>query len=241
MSNVKYVYTFGGKVAEGKADMKNLLGGKGANLAEMCLLGLPVPAGFTITTECCTAYYANNCQLPASLMAEVWEGMKNVEKIMGLKYDDTENPLLISCRSGARSSMPGMMDTVLNIGLSSKTLPGLIKKTNNPRFVYDSYRRLIMMYADVVMEKAEGIEPADGKGIRKQLDDMLDEFKKEKKYTVDTQITAEELLELANAFKVKIKEVLGTEFPDDAKAQLEGCIKAVFKSWNGKKAISYRR
>src|SRR5574344_559070 len=241
MSNVKRVYTFGAKSAEGKADMKNLLGGKGANLAEMCLLGLPVPAGFTITTECCTAYYANNCQLPASLMDEVWEGMKNVEKIMGLKYDDTENPLLISCRSGARSSMPGMMDTVLNIGLSSKTLPGLIKKTNNPRFVYDSYRRLIMMYADVVMEKAEGIEPADGKGIRKQLDDMLDEFKKEKKYTVDTQITAEELLELANAFKVKIKEVLGTEFPDDAKAQLEGGIKAVFKSWNGKKAISYRR
>lgn len=241
MSNVKYVYTFGGKIAEGKADMKNLLGGKGANLAEMCLLGLPVPAGFTITTECCTAYYANNCQLPASLMDEVWEGMKNVEKIMGLQYDNAENPLLISCRSGARSSMPGMMDTVLNIGLSSKTIPGLIKKTNNPRFVYDSYRRLIMMYADVVMEKAEGIEPTDGKGIRKQLDDMLDEFKHKKGYSVDTQITADELLELANAFKVRIKEVLGTEFPDDAKAQLEGGIKAVFKSWNGKKAISYRR
>ncbi len=241
MSNVKYVYTFGGKIAEGKADMKNLLGGKGANLAEMCLLGLPVPAGFTITTECCTAYYANNCQLPASLMADVWEGMKNVEKIMGLQYDNAENPLLISCRSGARSSMPGMMDTVLNIGLSSKTIPGLIKKTNNPRFVYDSYRRLIMMYADVVMEKAEGIEPTDGKGIRKQLDDMLDEFKHKKGYSVDTQITADELLELADAFKVRIKEVLGTEFPDDAKAQLEGGIKAVFKSWNGKKAISYRR
>src|SRR5574344_583556 len=241
MSNVKRVYTFGAKSAEGKADMKNLLGGKGANLAEMCLLGLPVPAGFTITTECCTAYYANNCQLPASLMDEVWEGMKNVEKIMGLKYDDTENPLLVSCRSGARSSMPGMMDTVLNIGLSSKTIPGLIKKTNNPRFVYDSYRRLIMMYADVVMEKAEGIEPTDGKGIRKQLDDMLDEFKHKKGYSVDTQITADELLELANAFKVRIKEVLGTEFPDDAKAQLEGGIKAVFKSWNGKKAVSYRK
>ncbi|MBR3572139.1 MAG: pyruvate, phosphate dikinase [Bacteroidales bacterium] len=241
MSNVKYVYTFGGKTAEGKADMKNLLGGKGANLAEMCLLGLPVPAGLTITTECCTAYYANNCQLPAGLMDEVWAGMKNVENIMGLKYDDAENPLLVSCRSGARSSMPGMMDTVLNIGLSSKTLPGLIKKTNNPRFVYDSYRRLIMMYADVVMEKAEGIEPADGKGIRKILDDMLDEFKSMKGYKSDTEITAEELLKLADAFKAKIKEVLGTEFPDDAKAQLEGGIKAVFKSWNGKKAISYRR
>ncbi|MBO6051591.1 MAG: pyruvate, phosphate dikinase [Bacteroidales bacterium] len=241
MSKVKYVYTFGGKTAEGKADMKNLLGGKGANLAEMCLLGLPVPAGLTITTECCTAYYGNNCQLPNGLMDEVWAGMAQMEKIMGMKYDDPENPLLVSCRSGARSSMPGMMDTVLNIGLSSKTLPGLIKKTNNPRFVYDSYRRLIMMYADVVMEKAEGIEPADGKGIRKQLDDMLDQFKESKGYKSDTEITADELLQLANAFKAKIKEVLGTEFPDDAKAQLEGGIKAVFKSWNGKKAISYRR
>ena len=241
MSKVKYVYTFGGKTAEGKADMKNLLGGKGANLAEMCLLGLPVPAGLTITTECCTAYYGNNCQLPEGLMDEVWAGMSKMESIMGMKYDDPENPLLVSCRSGARSSMPGMMDTVLNIGLSSKTLPGLIKKTNNPRFVYDSYRRLIMMYADVVMEKAEGIEPADGKGIRKQLDDMLDAFKESKGYKSDTEITADELLQLANAFKAKIKEVLGTEFPDDAKAQLEGGIKAVFKSWNGKKAISYRR
>ena len=129
MSNVKYVYTFGGKTAEGKADMKNLLGGKGANLAEMCLLGLPVPAGLTITTECCTAYYANNCQLPDHLMADVWKAMENVEKIMGRKYDDPENPLLVSCRSGARTSMPGMMDTVLNIGLSSKTIPGPLTRT----------------------------------------------------------------------------------------------------------------
>ncbi|MBQ4475540.1 MAG: pyruvate, phosphate dikinase [Bacteroidales bacterium] len=241
MSKVKYVYTFGGKTAEGKADMKNLLGGKGANLAEMCLLGLPVPAGLTITTECCTAYYANNCNLPDTLMEDVWEGMKNVENIMGMKYGDTENPLLVSCRSGARSSMPGMMDTVLNIGLCSKTIPGLIKKTNNERFVYDSYRRLIMMYADVVMEKAEGIEPADGKGIRKILDDMLDEFKHNKGYKSDTEITADELKQLAEEFKAKVKEVLGTEFPDDARAQMEGGIKAVFKSWNGKKAISYRR
>lgn len=241
MSKVKYVYTFGGKTAEGKADMKNLLGGKGANLAEMCLMGLPVPAGLTITTECCTAYYGNNQQLPTGLMDEVWEGMKGVEKVMGLTYDDPENPLLLSCRSGARSSMPGMMDTVLNIGLTSKTIPGLIKKTGNPRFVYDSYRRLIMMYADVVMEKAEDRDPAEGKGIRKILDDMLDEFKKEKNYKSDTDISAEELLELANAFKAKIKKALGAEFPDDAKAQLEGGIRAVFKSWNGKKAISYRR
>lgn len=237
----KYVYTFGGKTAEGKADMKNLLGGKGANLAEMCLLGLPVPAGLTITTECCTAYYENNCQLPAGLMDDVWKGMENVERLMGMKYDDPENPLLVSCRSGARSSMPGMMDTVLNIGLSSKTIPGLIKKTNNPRFVYDSYRRLIMMYADVVMEKSEGIEPADGKGIRKQLDDMLDEYKNLHNYKSDTELSAEDLVKLAEAFKLKVKEVLGTEFPDDARAQMEGGIKAVFKSWNGKKAVSYRK
>lgn len=237
----KYVYTFGGKTAEGNASMKNELGGKGANLAEMCLLKLPVPAGLTISTECCTAYYENNCQLPAGLMDEVHAGMKNMENIMGMKYGDPENPLLVSCRSGARKSMPGMMDTVLNIGLCSKTIPGLIKKTNNPRFVYDSYRRLIMMYADVVMEKAEGIEPADGKSIRKQLDDMLDAFKEAKGYKSDTEIKAEELQQLAEDFKVRIKEVLGTEFPDDAEAQLEGGIKAVFKSWNGKKAISYRR
>ena len=237
----KYVYTFGGKTAEGKADMKNLLGGKGANLAEMCLLGLPVPAGLTITTECCTAYYANNCELPQGLMEEVWKGVENIEKIMGMKYDDAENPLLVSCRSGARSSLPGMMDTVLNIGLSSKTIPGMLKKTNNPRFVYDSYRRLIMMYADVVMEKSEGIEPADGKGIRKQLDDMLDDYKALKGYKSDTELTAEDLIKLSEAFKVKVKEVLGVEFPDDAKAQMEGGIKAVFKSWNGKKAVSYRK
>ena len=237
----KYVYTFGGKTAEGNASMKNELGGKGANLAEMCLLKLPVPAGLTITTECCTAYYQNNCQLPAGLMDEVHAGMKNMENIMGMRYGDPENPLLVSCRSGARKSMPGMMDTVLNIGLCSKTIPGLIKKTNNPRFVYDSYRRLIMMYADVVMEKAEGIEPADGKSIRKQLDDMLDAYKEKMGYKSDTELKAEELQQLAEDFKVRIKEVLGTEFPDDAEAQLEGGIKAVFKSWNGKKAISYRR
>ena len=138
MSNIKRVYRFGNKKAEGRADMKNLLGGKGANLAEMCLLGLPVPAGFTITTDVCTEYYANNCKLPKELMPEVWEAMKETEKIMGMKYGDPENALLVSCRSGARSSMPGMMDTVLNIGLCSATIPGFIKKTKNPRFVYDS-------------------------------------------------------------------------------------------------------
>ena len=242
MANVKkYVYTFGGKTAEGKAEMKNLLGGKGANLAEMCLLALPVPAGLTITTECCTDYYENNCSLPQGLMDEVWAGMKKIEDVMGLKYGDSENCLLLSCRSGARSSMPGMMDTVLNIGLSSKTIPGLIKKTNNPRFVYDSYRRLIMMYADVVMEKAEGLEPTNGVGIRRILDDMLDEYKHSKGCKSDTDLTTEDLMSLAESFKKTIKESIGVEFPDDAAAQLEGGIKAVFKSWNGKKAISYRR
>jgi len=240
MAKVKYVYTFGGKKAEGKADMKNLLGGKGANLAEMCLLKLPVPAGFTITTECCTDYFKNGSKLPASLMGEVWAAMKATEKIMGMGYGDPANPLLVSCRSGARKSMPGMMDTVLNIGLCTATIPGLLKKTNNPRFVWDSYRRLIMMYADVVMEKAEGIEPKDGKGIRKQLDEMLDEFKHRKGYKSDTEINADELKQLAEDFKERVKQVLGKEFPDDAKEQLIGGIQAVFKSWNGKKAVSYR-
>ena len=238
---IKYVYFFGAKKAEGRADMKNLLGGKGANLAEMCHLGLPVPAGFTITTECCTAYYANKCQLPSSLMPEVWAAMKKTEDVMKMKYGDPQNPLLVSCRSGARKSMPGMMDTVLNIGLCSATIPGLIKKTNNPRFVWDSYRRLIMMYADVVMEKAEGIEPADGKGIRKQLDEMLDAYKHNKGVKSDTDLSADDLKTLSEQFKERVKEVLGKEFPDDAKEQLEGGIKAVFKSWNGKKAVSYRR
>jgi pyruvate,orthophosphate dikinase len=241
MSKVKRVYSFGNRTADGKTDMKNLLGGKGANLAEMCLLGLPVPAGFTITTDVCTEYYQNNLQLPAELMPEVWEAMKKTEEAMGMKYGDRENALLVSCRSGARSSMPGMMDTVLNIGLCSETIPGLIKKTGNPRFVWDSYRRLIMMYADVVMEKAEGMEPADGKGIRKQLDEMLDEFKHARGYKADTDLTSDELKDLAEAFKKRIRESLGNDFPDDAREQLEGSIKAVFKSWNGKKAVSYRR
>lgn len=241
MSKVKRVYSFGRKTAEGKADMKNLLGGKGANLAEMCLLGLPVPAGFTITTDACNEYYDNNCTLPKELMPEVWAAMKLTEETMGMKYGDPKNALLVSCRSGARKSMPGMMDTVLNIGLCTETIPGFLKKTNNPRFVWDSYRRLIMMYADVVMEKAEGIELGEGKGIRKQLDAMLDEFKKKKGYKSDTEISADELKDLSEKFKKKVKQVLGKPFPDNAKEQLEGSIKAVFKSWNGKKAVSYRR
>lgn len=237
----KYVYTFGGKTAEGKAEMKNLLGGKGANLAEMCHLGLPVPAGLTITTECCTDYYANGCQLPDDLLPQVEEGIKRVEQVMGMVYGDKDNCLLLSCRSGARSSMPGMMDTVLNIGLCSATIPGLIKKTNNPRFVYDSYRRLIMMYADVVMEKAEGLEPANGVGIRRILDDMLDEYKRSKSYKSDTDLTTEDLMYLSEEFKKTVKQHMGVDFPDNAREQLMGGIKAVFKSWNGKKAVAYRK
>ena len=237
----KRVYRFGGKTAEGDGKMRELLGGKGANLAEMSLLGMPVPAGFTITTECCTEYYALGGGYTQALKRDVAEALKATEKIMGKTFGDENDPLLVSCRSGARSSMPGMMDTILNIGLCSKTIPGMIRKTGNPRFVYDAYRRLIMMYSDVVMEKAEGIEPEDGMGIRQQLDKMMSDLKAAKGYKSDTEITADELRDLAEAFKVRIKEVLGVEFPDDAQAQLWGSIGGVFKSWNGKRAIRYRQ
>ncbi len=237
----KYVYFFGGKSAEGDASQKNLLGGKGANLAEMCLIGLPVPAGFTVSTECCTDFFANGTKYPESLKAEVEAATKRIEESMGMKFGDPVNPLLVSCRSGARKSMPGMMETVLNVGLCSSTIPGLIKKTNNPRFVYDAYRRLIMMYSDVVMEKAEGIEAKDGKGIRKVLDEILEGVKHKKGYKSDTDLTADELKDLAETFKKTVKKVLKAEFPDDPWKQMWGGIGAVFKSWNGKRAISYRR
>jgi pyruvate,orthophosphate dikinase len=237
----KYVFTFGGGKAEGNAKMKNELGGKGANLAEMCLLGLPVPAGFTISTECCTDYFRQGSKFPASLAAEVAAALKLTEATMGLKFGDPQNPLLVSCRSGARKSMPGMMETVLNVGLCSATIPGLIRKTGNSRFVWDAYRRLIMMYSDVVMEKAEGIEPADGKGIRKQLDEMLDEYKHRKGCKSDTDLSSDDLELLAAEFKRRVKKVLGKDFPDDPMQQLWGGVGAVFKSWNGKRAISYRR
>ena len=237
----KRVYCFGGKTAEGDGSMRELLGGKGANLAEMSKLGMPVPAGFTITTECCAEYYELGGGYTNELKAEVKAALEATEKQMGKKFGDPNDPLLVSCRSGARSSMPGMMDTILNIGLCSETIPGMIAKTGNPRFVYDAYRRLIMMYSDVVMEKAEGIEPADGQGIRQQLDRMMSELKESRGYTSDTEITADELKELCEKFKVKVKEVLGVEFPDTASAQLWGSIGGVFKSWNGKRAIAYRR
>lgn len=240
----KYVYFFGGGKADGNESMKELLGGKGANLAEMAghpKLRLPVPPGFTITTEVCTYYYQNKKTYPKELKAQVDAAMAKVEKLMGKKFGDPKNPLLVSVRSGARKSMPGMMDTVLNIGLCESTLPGLIEQTQNPRFAYDSYRRLIMMYSDVVMEKAAGIEPKDGKGIRKLLDEHLEKVKHAKGYTTDTELTVDDLKQLVVDFKQMIKDVLGKEFPDDPQAQLWGGIGAVFASWNGKRAVEYRR
>lgn len=238
----KYVYLFGAKrLTEGRAAMKNLLGGKGANLAEMCRMGLPVPAGFTISTEGCSAYFKNKMSFPASMKKEVAAALTKVEAQMQMKFGDPRRPLLLSCRSGARRSMPGMMETVLNVGLCSRTIPGLIARTNNERFVYDAYRRLIMMYADVVMEKAEGREPAEGQGIRKQLDDMLSELKRARGYQSDTDLTTEELKKLCEDFKARVKQVLGVPFPDNHLQQLWGSIGAVFKSWNGKRAVAYRR
>jgi pyruvate, orthophosphate dikinase len=238
---MKYIYEFNKKNTEGDATQKNLLGGKGANLAEMAKLGLPVPAGFTISTECCNNYLESNGTFPEELYQQIDSAMKNIESEMGMQFGDKENPLLISCRSGARQSMPGMMETVLNIGLSSKTIPGLIEKTNNEWFVYDAYRRLIMMYSDVVMEKAEDIKPEDGMGIRLNLEMILNDLKNDKGYENDTDIETPEMKNLCEKFKRKIKDTFGTEFPDDPKDQLMGAIGAVFKSWNGKRAISYRR
>jgi len=240
----KYVYSFGGGKADGNESMKNLLGGKGANLAEMAghkNLKLPVPPGFTITTEVCTYYYANKRTYPKVLKQEVVAALNKVEKLMGKKFGDPANPLLVSVRSGARKSMPGMMETVLNVGLTEKTIPGMIKQTGNERFVYDAYRRLIMMYSDVVMEKAAGIEPKDDLGIRRQLDKIMDEVKHKKGVKSDTDLNASDLKSLCSVFKAKIKEVLKKDFPDDPMEQIWGGVGAVFASWNGKRAISYRR
>ncbi|MFA5553319.1 MAG: pyruvate, phosphate dikinase [Phycisphaerae bacterium] len=237
----KWVYFFGGKKADGNAKMKNLLGGKGANLAEMAKLGVPVPPGFTLTTDVCTYYYANKRKYPAGLKEKVNEAMRKIEKIMGKKFGDPNDPLLMSVRSGARKSMPGMMETVLNIGLTTKTIPGLIAKSRNERFVYDAYRRLIMMYSDVVMEKAAGIEPKEDQGIRRQLEKIMDHLKSQKGYKTDTEMDVTDLKNICELFKSRVKEVLGKEFPDDPETQLWGGIHAVFASWNGKRAVSYRR
>lgn len=237
----KYVYSFGGGKADGKADMKELLGGKGANLAEMANLGIPVPAGFTITTEVCTHYYKNGRKYPKELTGQVKLAVAKMERVMAAKFGDVRNPLLVSVRSGARSSMPGMMETVLNVGLTTKTIPGLIQKTGNDRFVYDAYRRLIMMYSDVVMEKAAGIEPKEGKGIRHQLEREMAAMKSERGVTQDTDLTAEDLKRLVEIFKAKVQDVLGKPFPDDPIQQLWGGVGAVFQSWNGRRAVAYRR
>lgn len=239
----KYVYFFGGGRADGNESMKNLLGGKGANLAEMAghpKLRLPVPPGFTITTEVCTYYYDHKKTYPKILKSQVEEALKRMEKLSGKKFGDTDNPLLVSVRSGARRSMPGMMETVLNIGLNENTIKGIIQHSGDERFAYDAYRRLIMMYADVVMEKAAGIE-TKGKGIRKLLDEKLEQLKHEKGYKSDTELSAEELKELVKDYKKTVKKVLGSEFPDDPWQQLWGGIGAVFASWNGKRAVEYRR
>ncbi len=240
----KCVYFFGGGKADGNESMKNLLGGKGANLAEMAghpSLKLPVPPGFTVTTDVCIAFLKNKKTYPKELAGQVNKAMAQVEKIMGKKFGDPTNPLLVSVRSGARKSMPGMMETVLNVGLTEKTIAGLIKMTGNERFVYDAYRRLIMMYSDVVMEKAAGIEPKGGKGIRKVLDEKLEKIKHSKGYKADTDLTVNDLKALVADFKNTVKDVLGRAFPDDANEQLWGGIGAVFSSWNGKRAFEYRR
>lgn len=240
----KYVYFFGGGRADGNESMKNLLGGKGANLAEMAghpKLKLPVPPGFTITTEVCTYYYDHKKTYPAVLKNQLQTALTEVEKIMGKKFGDANDPLLVSVRSGARRSMPGMMETVLDIGLNEQTVKGLIKQSGDERFAYDAYRRLIMMYADVVMEKGNSLEPKKGKGIRKVLDEKLEAIKHKQGYTSDTDLTVPELKALVKDFKGTVKKVLGTPFPDDPFEQLWGSIGAVFSSWNGKRAIDYRR
>jgi pyruvate,orthophosphate dikinase len=237
----RYVYFFGAGKADGRADMKELLGGKGANLAEMVNLGIPVPPGFTITTAVCTHYYAHNRRYPKALPAQVAAAMARIEKIMGKKFGDPSNPLLVSCRSGARASMPGMMETVLNLGLTTATIPGMIALTKNPRFVWDAYRRLIMMYSDVVMEKAAGLEPAEDQGIRRQLERIMDQVKRQVSAKVDTDLGADQLETLCRQFRAKVEQVIGKPFPDDPQEQLWGAIGAVFQSWNGKRAISYRR
>ena len=241
---IKYVYSFGGGKADGNESMKNLLGGKGANLAEMAghpKLRLPVPPGFTVTTEVCTYYYDNKKAYPKVLKQQVQEAMQKMEKLMGKKFGDVKNPLLVSVRSGARRSMPGMMETVLNVGLNEETIQGIITKSGDARFAYDAYRRLIMMYADVVMEKAGGIEPKAGKGIRKVLDEKLEKVKHAKGYQFDTDLTVDELKKLVKDFKATVVKVLGKPFPEDPYEQLWGSMGAVFSSWMGKRAIEYRR
>jgi pyruvate,orthophosphate dikinase len=230
MAGGKYVYFFGEGKAEGKAEMRDLLGGKGANLAEMTNLGIPVPAGFTITTEVCTAYYENDKRYPDGLWQQTEENLRKVEQVMGAKFGDPDNPLLVSVRSGARISMPGMMDTVLNLGLNDQTVQGLIKQSGNERFGYDSYRRFIQMYGNVVL------------GIKsEEFEKLLEKKKKERGVELDTQLDAAALKELIAEYKQLVKEKTGQDFPQDPREQLDKAIGAVFDSWNTERAVQYRK
>ena len=226
MEKKKYVYLF----SEGDATMRNLLGGKGANLAEMTRLGMPVPQGFTITTEACTKYYEDGKQISSEIEEEIFEYIKKMEKITGKKFGDKENPLLVSVRSGARASMPGMMDTILNLGLNEEVVETLAKKRGNPRWAWDCYRRFIQMYSDVVMEVG-----------KKYFEQLIDKMKEEKGVKLDVELTAEDLKELAREFKAEYKEKIGEEFPTNPTDQLMGAIKAVFRSWDNPRANVYRR
>ncbi len=232
----KYVYFFGAGKAEGRADMKDLLGGKGANLAEMTNIGLPVPAGYTLTTEICAYYYAHNRQYPPELRKEADAALRQVEEVMGAKFGDAKNPLLVSCRSGARVSMPGMMDTVLNIGLNDATVKGLVEQTKNERFGWDAYRRFVQMYGDVVL----GLKPQTKTEID-PFEKIMDEMKHAKGIHLDTELTTADLQELVKRFKRAIKERTGKDFPDDPQEQLWGAIGAVFGSWMNDRAVVYRR
>ena len=223
----KFVYAF----REGNKDMRNLLGGKGANLAEMTSLGLPIPGGFTVTTEACTDYYNNGEKISSEIEEQIFKALEELEEVQGKKFGDTEEPLLVSVRSGARASMPGMMDTILNLGLNDVSVEGFAKKTNNPRFAYDSYRRFIQMYSDVVMEVNKSF-----------FEKIIDELKEEKGVVYDTELTVDDLKELVRRFKkVYSDHMNGEEFPQDPKEQLMGAVKAVFRSWDNPRAIVYRR
>jgi len=226
---VKWVYGFGGGKAEGSADMRELLGGKGANLAEMSAIGIPVPAGFTITTEVCAAFYDDDRRYPEALKAQVEEALADVEETMGATFGDSDNPLLVSVRSGARASMPGMMDTVLNLGLNDRTVAGLAASANDERFAFDSYRRFIQMYSDVVL----GVE-------HHHFEDILEYHKEERAYSLDTDLTAEDWKDVVRSFKDKASEKSGKPFPQDPREQLWGAIGAVFGSWMNSRAITYR-
>ncbi|MFO0110773.1 MAG: pyruvate, phosphate dikinase [Alphaproteobacteria bacterium] len=225
----KLVYHFGDGKAEGSVAMKNLLGGKGANLADMCALGLPVPPGFTITTEVCVAYYAAQKTLPTALQQQVADGITAIENSVGKKFGDASNPLLVSVRSGARASMPGMMDTILNLGLNDATVEGLAKKTGNPRFAYDSYRRFIQMYANVVLDVSHHL-----------FEDLLDLMKNDRGVSQDTDLTAADLEELVAQYKERVEQELGAPFPQKVEEQLWGAIRAVFDSWMNPRAVTYR-